>query len=135
MTNVQRCYRPRREKFNAIIMEADKNYMDIRPLLNCGLRLRQVVDKPTRQGKILDIILMNTSAYYKTPVIVPPIQPDDPTKGKPSDHSVPVCVPHRDRHTPPARNYRLVTYIPLPESSVRKFGVWLVKEKWEGLIY
>ena len=38
---------------SAIILGADKNYMDIRPILNCGLRLRQCVDKPTRQGSFL----------------------------------------------------------------------------------
>ena len=38
-----------------IIMGADKNNMYITPILNCGLRLRQVVDLPTRKRKILDI--------------------------------------------------------------------------------
>ena len=42
-----------------IIMGADKNTMDIKPLLNCGLRLKQVVDIGTINGVILDIILMN----------------------------------------------------------------------------
>ena len=32
----------------AIIIGGDKNLMDIKPILNCGLRLRQCVDKPTR---------------------------------------------------------------------------------------
>ena len=48
--------------------------------------------------------------------------------------SVPVCVPHTDRYTPPQRNYRTVTYRPMPESSVRKFGEWIVTEGWEGVI-
>ena len=76
---------------------------------------------------------MNTFTFYKTPIIIPPVQPDDPSKGKPSDHYVPVCVPHMDRHTPPTRNYRTVTFWPLPESSLRKFGEWIVTEKWEGV--
>ena len=36
---------------SGIILGGDKNKMDIRPLLNCGLGLKQVVDKGTRQGK------------------------------------------------------------------------------------
>ena len=44
----------------AIILGADKNKMDIQPILNCGLRLKQCVDKATRQGVILDVIIMNT---------------------------------------------------------------------------
>ena len=60
---------------SAIILGADNNY---------------------RQGVILDIIVMNTFPFYNSPFIVPPVQPDDPAKAKPSDHSVPVCVPpHR----------------------------------------
>ena len=115
---------------SAIILGADKNNMDLRPILNCGLRLKQVVDKPTRQGIILDVIVMNTFTFYNSPYIAPPIQPDDPSIAKPSDHSVPVCVPHTDRHCPPTRHYRTVRYRPLPESSVRKFGEWIVKERW-----
>ena len=116
---------------SAIILGADKNNMDIQPILSCGLRLRQCVDKPTRQGVILDIIIMNTFTFYNSPYIAPPIQPDDPSKGKPSDHSVPVCVPHTDRYHPPTRHYKTVKYRPLPESSLRKFGQWIVTEGWE----
>ena len=113
-----------------LILGADKNSMDIKPILNCGLRLRQVVDLSTRQGSILDIIIMNLSGYYKSPIIAPPIQPDNSNKGKPSDHSVPVCIPHTDRYKPPSRNYRTIKYRPLPESSLRKFGEWIVTEDW-----
>ena len=116
-----------------LILGADKNYMDIGPILRCGLRLRQVVDQSTRQGAILDIIIMNLWSHYKSPVIVPPIQPEDPTKAKPIDHSVPVCVPHIDRHCPPRQNYRTIKYRPLPDSSVSKFGEWLVRENWDNL--
>ena len=116
-----------------IILGADRNNMDIKPILSCGLRLRQVVNLSTRQGAILDIIIMNLSSYFKSPVIVPPLQPDDPNKGKPSDHSVPVCVPHTDRYRPSARNYRTIKHRPLPDSSVHKFGEWIVKENWNGI--
>ena len=116
-----------------LILGADKNDMDIRPILNCGLRLRQVVDKGTRNGVILDIIIMNLSGLYNSPIISPPIQPDNPNKGKPSDHSVPVCTPHTDRYTPAMRNYRTIKYRPLPESSVRQFGEWIVMEDWDNI--
>ena len=116
-----------------LILGADKNYMDIKPILNCGLRLSQVVDRSTRQGVILDIIIMNLSSYFNTPIIASPICPDDPSNGKPSDHSVPVCTPHTDRYTAPNRNYRIIKYRPLPESGLRKFGEWIVNEGWDGL--
>ena len=65
-----------------IILGADRNNMDIKPILSCGLRLRQVVGLSMRQGAILDIIIMNLSSYFKTPVIAPPLQPDDPIQRK-----------------------------------------------------
>ena len=70
-----------------LILGADKNGMNITPILNCGLRLRQVVDKCKRNWKILDILIMNLSCHYKSAIIAPPIQPDNPNKEKPSDHS------------------------------------------------
>ena len=118
---------------SGIIIGADKNNMDISPILSCGLKLRQMVDKCTRKVKILDVIIMNTSRYYKSPIIAPPIQPDNPSTGQPSDHSVPVCIPHTDRYKPPQRNYRIIKYRPLPESSVRRFGEWIVSESWSSV--
>ena len=113
---------------SGIIMGSDKNKMDIQPVINCGLKLKQVVDKPTRKGKILDIIIMNLYQYYNSPVIVPPIKPDHPNTGVPSDHDVP--VPHTDRYSRPTRSYPTVTYRPLPDSSVRLFGQWVTQETW-----
>ena len=110
------------------ILGADKNGMDIRPILNCGLKLRQIVEHPTRQGKILDVLIMNLKSYYNTPIIAPPINPDNPLTGKPSDHWVPVCTPHTDRHKPPERHFKTIKYRPLPASNVRKFGLWIVNE-------
>ena len=115
---------------SGIILGADRNYMDIKPILTCGLKLRQVVDKSTRKGSILDIIIMNMSSFYNSPIIAPPIAPDDPMKGKASDHWVPVCTPHTDRFNPPRRNYRIINYRPLPESGIMRFGEWIVSEDW-----
>ena len=68
-----------------------------------------------------------------SPIIAPPIEPDDHRSGKPSDHSVPVCIPHTDRYNRPIRSYRLQKYRPLPDSSLSKFGEWLMREEWESV--
>ena len=116
-----------------MILGADKNDMDIRPLLNCGLKLRQINDLPTRQGKILDILLLNIPQFFNSPIIIPPVPCDDPSSGKPSDHSVPVSYPHTDRSNPPVRRYRTVNCRPLPETGLRQFGGWIVKEQFESI--
>ena len=118
---------------SGIILGGDKNTMDISPLLKCGLKLKQVVNKSTINNKILDVIIMNTSKYYNDPVIAPPICPDDPERGSPSDHSVPVCSPHTDPYLPPVRTWRVHKYRPLPDSAVRQFGQWITSESWEDL--
>ena len=77
--------------------------MDISPILECGLKLRQIVDKPTRGSEILDILIMNMSRHYNSPLIALPIKPDNPKSGEPSDHSLPVCLPHLDKFNRPKR--------------------------------
>ena len=116
-----------------IFLGADVNSMNFSSILNCGLRLRQIVDKNTRGNKILDIIFTNLSGYYKSPIIAPPISCDDPRRGVPSDHSVPICIPHSDRHTRPERSYKTITFRPLPETKIRAFGEWIVKEDWNSM--
>ena len=113
-----------------MILGADRNSMDITPILNCGLRLKQCVDLPTRKDNTHDII-MNCPVMYKSPVIVPPVPCDDPSAGVPSDHSVPVCYPHTDRYSRPARRYKTVTHRPLPDAAINKFGQWITAETWE----
>ena len=115
----------------AIIMGGDRNEMDISPILNSGLKLKQMVNFTTHGVKTLDIIIMNTGSLYNSALIVDPINPDDPLNAKPSDHSVPICIPHTDRYRPPVRNYRIIKFRPLPQSSIDKFGQWITSESWD----
>ena len=86
-----------------ILVGGDKNKMEITSLMNNNLNLKQIVRLPTRKLEILDILLTNLFSYYNAPTIIPPVQPDIPGQGVPSDHSGPLCVPHTDLHTPPDR--------------------------------
>ena len=107
--------------------------MDISPILNCGLRLRNIVDQPTINGRIYDILITNLGSFYNSPIIAPPIKTDNPDNGKPSDHSVPVCSPHTDRYNRPKRTWKVRTFRPLPDSRVRLFGQWITGENWNQL--
>ena len=116
-----------------IILGGDKNKMDLSPILSCGLRLRQEVNKSTRQGAILDVLIMNLSKFYNSPVIVPPLSPDDPSTAKPSDHFVPISIPHTDHCNPPARNYTYHTVRPIPQSGLLGLSQWLAGEEWTDI--
>ena len=118
---------------SGIFICGDKNGMDIKPILNSGLKLKQIVDKPTRKGKILDVIITNIGKYYNSPIIAPPLRPDDPDIGKESDHFVPVIVPHTDKFNPPIRNYKVIKYRLLPANGIREFGQWITRESWDEL--
>ena len=76
---------------------------------------------------------MNIPELYKSPIIVPPVPCDDPAAGVPSDHSVPVCIPHTDRYSRPVRKYRTITHRPLPNAAINKFGQWITGESWKLL--
>ena len=116
-----------------IFIGGDKNKMNISPILSSNQKLRQIVNRATRKQEILDVCITNLFPYYNAPLIIPPVQPDVPGQGVPSDHSVPLCIPHTDPHNPPAREYKTIISRPLPESKVREFGQWLVDKTWDHI--
>ena len=116
-----------------ICLGGDKNKLDISQLLCSSLKLVQMVNKGTRKGEILDIFVSNYSQCYNQPEIIPPVPPDNPSNGVPSDHHVPLCTPHTDPLCPPKREYKVITYRPLPDSKLHQFGNWITQENWDSL--
>ena len=76
-----------------IIVAGDRNGIPISDLLGISPRLVQLVDKPTRKNKILDVILTDSPGLFGKIDIFPPLTPDNPATHKPSDHSIPVTQP------------------------------------------
>ena len=66
-----------------IIISGERNNIDITTLISIDPSLRQTVQSPTRGDKVLYVIVTNLARYFDTPVIIPPIVPDDPNKGAP----------------------------------------------------
>ena len=62
---------------------------------------------------------------------IPPVQPDIHGQGVPSDHFVPICIPHTDPCNPPTRLYKTIISRPLPDSKIREFGQWITTESWD----
>ena len=83
-----------------IVISGDRNSLDIPTLLNIYPTLGQMVKRPTRGFKVLDIILSNLESFYDEPIIVQPILPDNQNKGVPSDHSGVVATPHTNPNLP-----------------------------------
>ena len=113
-----------------LVIGGDKNNLNISALLDGIPKLKQIVTKPTHKNKILDIILTNMSNLYAVPIITPPVQPDDPLVGVPSDHSTPVAIPLANNTIHQPSEYVVKVARPMPHSGILEFGEWLCNEDW-----
>ena len=110
----------------------DRNDWNVSPVLAAIPHLLNLQQLPTLNGKNLDVFLSNMGSFYSTPVIVPPVQPDDPaSSGKPGDHSVPVVYPLNTETVKQTKEYHLRISRPLPESGIREFARLMINEEWE----
>ena len=116
-----------------IIIGADRNDLNISSLLVGLPRVRQIVTEYTYQRKIHDIIITNLHQFYLTPIVVPPVAPDDPQRGVPSDHSVPIATPMSSNSQCQSKQYRTIQFRPLPQEGIEHFGDWLKTESWNCL--
>ena len=71
--------------------------------------------------------------FYATPIIVSPVKCDNPLKGKPSDHLVPIIYPVNNTSINEQKQYTSKTSRPLPDSGVREFGKLIVEEDWASV--
>ena len=111
----------------------DRNDWNVSPVLAAVPRFLNLQQLPTLNGKNLDIFLSNMAPFYATPVIVPPIQPDDPARGKSGDHSVPVIYPLDNAAIVQTKDYIERTSRPLPDSGVRIFGQLIINQDWADI--
>ena len=62
---------------------------------------------------------------------MPSVLPDLPSRGKRSDHNVPVMYPLDNTTIKNRTEYRERTTRPLPDPGIRMFGLAMVEEDWE----
>ena len=82
----------------------------------------------------MDVVLTNLDVFFEEPIIVPPIDVDDPAKGGvPSDHSGVVVNTRTDANKPALKHKIYRTIRPITSSSVNNIGQVLVEEEWQFL--
>ena len=74
------------------IFGADCNELKLDDILNLSPHLKQVVDKPTHNDKILDPIITDLHTYYQNPIIEKPLEADSDSDSA-SDHKMVLLVP------------------------------------------
>ena len=88
--------------------------------------LVQHIKNPTRGNNILDVILTNLH-------IVPPISPDVPGKGAPSDYCGNIATPHTSSLQPKKRKSSRKIIRPIPESLLPTFEHKLQKTDFSAI--
>ena len=84
-----------------------------------GNGMTQVVDTPTREDAILDLIISDFHKLYSTPIVKSPI-------GK-SDHNCVIWLPKSAKQP----NIKIVKQIqPITDSKLRIFGRWIQSQTW-----
>ena len=64
-----------------VLISGDRNDLSIQRLKIIDPALRQTVRKGTRGPNILTVVLTDMEVFYEEPIVVPPIDVDDPSKG------------------------------------------------------
>ena len=115
----------------AAVISGDRNDLSIERLKTVDPSLRQIVQHGTRGQNILTVVLTDLEVYYKEPIIVNPIDVDDPTKGGvPSDHNGVVVVPRTETDKPVLRQKVVRTIRPITSSSILNIGQVFTHEEW-----
>ena len=88
---------------SGFICGGDKNDLQTNLLLGIHPNLRQIVTKATHKNSILDVIITDIGHYYNEPFLRPPLHPDIPGHGVPSDHLLVHVAPNKDSSKHPKR--------------------------------
>ena len=116
-----------------VIISGDRNSIDVSTLLSIDPALQNLVKVPTRGLRTLDVIVTNMSRYYNDAVVVPPIIPDNPGFGVPSDHMGVFATPNTSSSQVTQRLKVKKKVRPIPESLLLSFGEKVKKESFNFL--
>ena len=88
----------------ALFIGGDRNELSISPILMSIPKLRQIISHNTCNGKVLDVLMTNVPELFGVPEIIPPVQPDNPNYGCPSDHNPIIATPLGNTTSPQNSN-------------------------------
>ena len=123
-------------KFDKIkfIICGDINNLDIKPITDAVPVLKQIVDKPTHNNRILDVIITDMKELYYPPFVKPPLENDDDLQGQASDHKVVILIPNSLNINNNLPEKRRICTRPLPQSGMQEFGRFITAHNWSEVL-
>jgi len=106
---------------HGIILLGDFNDFDVSNLASSHT-LRQVVQQPTRDSAVLDLILTNMHSIYSNPIILAPLGA--------SDHNIVQWLPRITNKQPNRGKCVKRSVRRYPQSGIDEFGRWLTAHDW-----
>ena len=119
---------------SAFICGGDKNDLNIKLLLDICPNFRQIVTKATHKSSIIDVIVTDIGHLYNEPTIRPPLNPDLPGKGAPSDHNIVHALPIKDAAKQPLRTSITKTSRPFTTTAKQSLATWILQESWDSVL-
>ena len=118
------------------IIAGDTNDLKLDNILNLSPAMRQLVSGVTRLDPpaMLDPIISTLGSYYQLPILLPPLDSDPESNGKPSDHLIGVMRPINTINNKPGRVFREIKVRPLPDSGLAKFRTWIQGQDWDVIL-
>ena len=118
------------------IIAGDTNDLKLDSILHLDPKMQQVVQGITRLNppRMLDPILTTLGPFYQTPEILPPLDADPDSEGKPSDHLIPMMIPINDINNQCSRVYKQVKIRPVPKSGMQRLRNWFEAQGWSNII-
>ena len=117
----------------SFICGGDKNDLNIKLLLDISPTFHQIVTKVTHKNSILDVIVTDIGHFYNEPIVCPPLLPDVPGNGIPSDHLV-VHVTPISGACPPKRTSIIKTSRPFTTEAKLNIAGWILHESWGDVL-
>ena len=110
----------------------DPNDLRLDPILALSPNLKQEVQSFTRMNppRLLDPIISTLGRFYQVPEVLPPLDADPDSNGKPSDHMMVVFTPITALNNRCAKMTKKITFRPLNENGMQKMKEWLENECW-----
>ena len=111
-------------------ISGDFNKVSIEDILESNGSLQQICSVATRNSTTLELVITCMAKLLHPPTTLDPINQDENTPGRPSDHNVLVVAPRSDLAFSQERQKKSIHMRPLPDSKIQEFMKEVSQHQW-----